>query len=258
MSDAGQVVYLRDGLTGRITFDRPAARNAMTPEMYRQFAAACREASADAGIRLVVLRGTGGKAFVAGSDIAQFLDFDDAEDGIRYEREMESHLEALLAITVPVVAIIEGWAVGGGLNIAACADLRLATPGSRFGVPIARTVGNCLAMSNYARLVAGFGEGRAKRMLLLGEMIEAEEALTAGFLMRIVAPAEIDATLASLAETITAESPVSLRVSKQALQRLGRHAPEGDDLIREAYGSADFREGVRSFLDKRKPNWKGH
>src|SRR5690606_21557869 len=166
-----RVAYNRDGIIGRITFDRPSARNAMTPEMYRQFAAACAEASGDAAARLVVLLGKGGKAFVAGSDIAQFLEFADDQAGSDYKREKVAHLDALLAIPVPVVAVIEGWAVGGGLNIAACADLRIATPGSKFGVPIARTVGNCLSMSNYARLLAAFGEGRARRMLLLGEMI---------------------------------------------------------------------------------------
>jgi enoyl-CoA hydratase/carnithine racemase len=244
-------------MVGEITFDRPAARNAMTPEMYAQFSDVCAAAADDVEARIVVLRGAGGKAFVAGSDISQFLGFTGADDGIAYERAMEAHLDALLAIPVPVLAVIEGWAIGGGLNIAACADLRIATPGTKFGAPLARTVGNCLSMSNYARLVAGFGEGRAKRMLLLGEMIEAEEALTAGFLTRIVAPSELDRTIASIAEAISAQSPVSLRVSKRALQRLPEPVPDGDDLIREAYGSHDFREGVRAFLDKRKPDWKG-
>lgn len=257
MSVDGRVTYARNGIVGHIRFDRPAARNAMTPDMYAQFDSACGAAAADAEVRLVVLRGAGGKAFVAGSDISQFLDFNSAEHGITYEREMEAHLAALLAIPVPVLAVIEGWAVGGGLNIAACADLRIATQGTKFGVPIARTVGNCLAMSNYARLVAGFGEGRAKRVLLLGEMIEADEALAAGFLMRIITSDEIDAAIAAVAETIAAESPVSLRVSKRALQRIAASVPDGDDLIREAYGSDDFREGVRAFLDKRKPEWTG-
>ena len=257
MTGEGRVSYRREGRLAHITFDRPAARNAMTPAMYADFDQACAAAAADRDARLVVLRGAGGKAFVAGSDISQCLDFTSADDGVAYEREMEAHLSALLAIPVPVLAVVEGWAVGGGLNIAACADLRIATPGTKFGVPIARTVGNCLAMPNYARLVAGFGEGRAKRMLLLGEMIEAEEALTAGFLMRIVAAEDIDATVASIAETIEAESPVSLEVSKRALQRLADSAPDGDDLIRQAYGSDDFREGVRAFLDKRKPVWTG-
>ncbi len=257
MSSDGRVTYAREGQVGRIVFDRPAARNSMTPEMYVQFAEACANATSDSDARLVVLRGAGGKAFVAGSDISQFMSFKSAEDGIAYEREMESHLAALASISVPVIAVIEGWAVGGGLNIAAGADIRIATPGSKFGVPIARTVGNCLAMSNYARLLLGFGEGRARRMLLLGEMIEADEALACGFLTRIVAAEAIDAAIAEFAEKIAASAPISLKVSKLALQRLMANLPDGDDLIRLAYGSDDFRTGVRAFLDKAKPDWKG-
>jgi enoyl-CoA hydratase len=138
MSSDGRVTYAREGQVGRIVFDRPAARNAMTPEMYAQFAEACANAASDAEARLVVLRGAGGKAFVAGSDISQFMSFKSAEDGIAYEREMESHLAALASISVPVIAVIEGWAVGGGLNIAAGADIRIATPGSKFGAAAAR------------------------------------------------------------------------------------------------------------------------
>jgi len=257
MSTDGRVSYQREGAVGRIGFDRPDALNAMTPAMYAQFDAACREAAADPALRVVVLRGAGGKSFVAGSDISQFLAFESAEDGVAYEREMEAHLAALLSIPVPVVAMIEGYAVGGGLNIAACCDIRLATAGTRFGVPIARTVGNCLAMSNYARLVAGFGEGRARRMLLLGEMIEADEALAAGFLSQVVAPTAVDEALAKVIDRLAGNAPVTLRVSKAALARLAGLNAEGEDLIRDAYGSDDFRAGVRAFVAKTKPDWKG-
>lgn len=258
MSTDGRVSYQREGAVGRIGFDRPDALNAMTPAMYAQFDAACREAAADAALRVVVLRGTGGKSFVAGSDISQFLAFETGEDGVAYEREMEAHLAALLSIPVPVVAMIEGYAVGGGLNIAACCDIRLATAGTRFGVPIARTVGNCLAMSNYARLVAGFGEGRARRMLLLGEMIEADEALAVGFLSRVVAQADAEEALAKVVDRLAGNAPVTLRVSKAALARLAGLNAEGEDLIRDAYGSDDFRAGVRAFVAKTKPDWKGN
>jgi enoyl-CoA hydratase len=257
MSDDGRVSYAREGTVGRITFDRPAAHNAMTPPMYAQFEEACRAAAADAELRVVVLRGAGGRSFVAGSDISQFLAFESADDGVAYEREMEAHLAALLSIEVPVVAMIEGYAVGGGLNIAACCDIRLATPGTKFGVPIARTVGNCLAMSNYARLVAGFGEGRARRMLLLGEMLEAEEAVAAGFVSRLVAPEEIDEVLGKIADRVAQSAPVTLKVSKAALARIAALNVDGEDLIRRAYGSEDFRTGVRAFVDKQKPQWKG-
>jgi enoyl-CoA hydratase len=257
MSADGRIRLVREHAIATLWFDRPASRNAMTTEMYRQFEEACTALQSDEDLRFVVLRGVGGKAFIAGTDISRFLDFTSAEDGIAYEREMERHLASLSAIPVPVLAVIEEWAVGGGLSIAAGCDLRIATPGARFGVPIARTVGNCLAMSSYARLVAGFGEGRTKRMLLLGEMILADEALASGFLARIVEPAGIDAAVAEIAEKVVAGAPISLRVSKLALQRLAEASPDGDDLIRLAYGSEDFGTGVRAFLGKTKPKWKG-
>ena len=163
----GTVRYERDGVVGRITFDRPAARNALTWAMYDELARACETIAADSEVRVAVLRGAGGKAFVAGTDIGQFRDFKSGEDGVDYERRIAKYLAAVEELPVPSLAVVEGWAIGGGLAIAAACDLRVATPGSRFGVPIARTLGNCLSIANYACLAAALGLGRTQRMLLL-------------------------------------------------------------------------------------------
>ena len=189
MSD-GEVRLMRDGAVATILFDRPQARNAMTWRMYEGLAAACAELNNDNGVRVAVLRGVGGKAFIAGTDIAQFQEFTTAEQGVAYEAKMEGYLGALEALPMPTLAVVEGWAIGGGLAIAACCDLRIATAGSKFGVPIARTLGNCLSVANYARLVTALGQARAKRMLLMAENLPAEDALAAGFLMDIVEPAD--------------------------------------------------------------------
>ena len=149
-----------------------------------------------ARLRVAVFRGAGGKAFIAGTDIAQFQAFSSGEDGIAYEAEDGGHSAAVEALPMPTLAVIEGLAIGGGLAIAAACDLRIATPGSRFGVPIARTLGNCLSVANYARLVAALGASRAKRMLLLAENLSAEEALAGGFLSEIVEPAALDQRIA--------------------------------------------------------------
>jgi enoyl-CoA hydratase/carnithine racemase len=257
MSD-GEVRYLRTGPVATITFERPAARNAMTWEMYEQLGEACARMQREQGLRAAVFRGAGGKAFIAGTDIAQFRDFRSAEDGMAYETKMEAYLSAIELLPIPTLAVIEGFAIGGGLAIAACCDLRIATPGSRFGVPIARTLGNCLSVANYARLVAALGVSRAKRVLLLAENLSAEEALAGGFLAEIVAASDLDRRIGELTDRLVQHAPITMRVSKEAIRRIV-HAglPNGDDLIRTCYGSDDFRRGVAAFVEKREPQWTG-
>jgi enoyl-CoA hydratase len=257
MSD-GDVHLVREGAIAKIVFDRPQARNAMTWRMYQRLGEVCAALRRDDSVRVAVFRGAGGKAFVAGTDIAQFLEFKTGDDGAAYEEEMEEHLSAVETLPMPTLAVIEGVATGGGLAIAACCDLRVATPGSRFGVPIARTLGNCLSVPNVARLVAALGVSRAKRVLLLSEMIGAEEALAGGFLTEIIAPEAIDTRVSELCDRLAKNAPVTMRVSKEAIRRLV-HAglPGGDDLVREAWGSEDLRIGVRAFMEKREPQWTG-
>jgi len=257
MSD-GEVRTERKGDVVYVTFDRPAARNAMTWRMYEQLRDICNKLRGDASVRAVVFRGAGGKAFIAGTDIAQFQAFDSGEDGIAYEAKMEDYIGDVEALPVPTLAVIEGFAIGGGLAIAAACDLRIATPGSRFGVPIARTLGNCLSIANCARLVAGLGASRAKRVLLLAENLSAEEALAGGFLSEIVAAAELDRRVAELSARLAHHAPLTMRVSKEAIRRI-LHAglPDGDDLVRACYGSEDFRIGVKAFVEKREPAWTG-
>jgi enoyl-CoA hydratase len=257
-SPDGIVNYRRDGAIARVIFDRPQAHNAMTWAMYEQLEDICGRIRSDAGIRVVAFSGAGGKAFISGTDIAQFAPFRTAEDGVAYERRVERFIGAIDGLPMPTLAVIEGWCVGRGLAIASACDLRVATPEARFGAPIARTLGNCLAPHVYARLMKEFGVGRTKRMLLLAEMLTAEEAREAGYLSAIIAPEELAARVDDMLARIAEQAPVTMRVSKQAIGRiLSATQVEGEDLIRQAYGSEDFREGVRAFVEKRKPRWKG-
>jgi enoyl-CoA hydratase len=254
----GAVRLSTAGPVATVVFDRPAARNAMTWAMYDELVAICESLARDKTARVVVFRGAGGEAFVAGTDIAQFAGFASGEDGVAYERRIDHCIGVLASLPMPTVAVIEGWAVGGGLAIATACDFRLATPSSKFGVPIARTLGNCLSMANLARLVAAFGGQRVKRMLLLAEMIRADEALACGYLHHVRAPEALEEELASLTAALCALAPVTQAVSKEGLHRLSLAAlPDAEDLIARCYGSADFHEGVAAFIDRRAPRWRG-
>lgn len=254
------LVHTENGVA-TVTFNRPQARNAMTWAMYQQLSKSCHSFKADPSVRAVVFRGAGGQAFVAGTDIEQFKTFSTGDDGVAYEAQIEACIELLCSLPMPTVALIEGWAVGGGLAIATACDFRLATPNSQLGVPIAKTLGNCLSVANVARLCAAFGPQRVKRVLMLAEMIGADEALACGYLHQIAESSDIDAATTALVQRLMALAPVTQQVSKEALNRLVLHsapsAQSAEDLIRQAYGSEDFREGVNAFVAKRKPLWKG-
>jgi len=241
-----------------VVFDRPEARNAMTWAMYERLNEVCEQLKADSSVRVVTFRGAGGQAFVAGTDIEQFKAFSNGEDGVAYEQQIDQCIARLESLPMPTVAVIEGWAIGGGLAIATACDFRIATPGSRFGVPIARTLGNCLSVANLARLSAVFGIPRVKRMLMLAETLSADEALASGFLLQTSEAADINMVLTALCERLAALAPVTQSVSKEGLRRLAsRGLPPDEDLIRRCYGSGDFREGVAAFVEKRGPAWKG-
>jgi enoyl-CoA hydratase/carnithine racemase len=253
------VLVERSGPIVTLTFNRPEARNAMTWDMYQRLYDACEEVDGDDSIRVLVLKGAGGKAFVAGTDISQFTTFQSGEDGLRYERDGDRRTFRIARVKKPVIAQIQGFAVGGGLGIAAGADLRIATPDARFGAPIARTLGNCLSMQAYARYLDLFGPSRLKELIFTARLMPAAEALAAGFVHEIVAADAIDARVRELAETVASHAPITLWATKEAVRRIqeARTVPDGDDIIAATYGSADFREGVRAFVDKRPPRWTG-
>jgi len=255
-----ELLYDKRGDVAWVTFNRPQARNALTFAMYQGLAEICGRLGKTREAKVIVITGAGDRAFAAGTDIAQFKDFKSGEDGIGYERKMDATLEIIERCPVPTIAAVASFCTGGGLAIAGACDFRLAATNAQFGVPIARTLGNCLSMSNYARLTALVGPQRVKEMLLLAKMVDAQQALQAGLVLEVLPDTTtLHGRAQALAETLAGHAPITLSTTKEAMRRLqAKLADENiDDLIRATYGSADFREGMSAFLEKRPPKWTG-
>ncbi len=261
-SVGGDIVTWRNGPVQWLMFNRPHARNAMTFAMYDQLLAICEQVNLDRDVRALVLTGAGGMAFVAGTDISQFRAFASEQDALDYEDRGNRVMATLERVRVPTVAAIAGPCTGGGAAIAASCDLRIASPSGQFGFPIARTLGNCLSMPNYARLVALLGTARAKDLLMTARLMSAPEMLAVGLVSEVV-PDEgsLRERAQELAEQVAGLAPLTLWATKEALRRIREHLvpPLGADrdLIATCYMSRDFKEGVESFLSKRQPTWRG-
>ena len=259
MTAQDDILYeVRDGVAW-LTFNRPGARNAMTFAMYERLGELCRAVNADDAVKVLILRGAGDKAFVSGTDIAQFRGFTEARQAIEYEASMDRVFDALEDVRVPTIAAIQGACTGGGAGIAAACDLRLGAPSAKFGFPIARTLGNTLSMRNYARLAALIGVARTKDLIFLARLLEAPEMKAIGLLNELTSEDGLYGRAAEVARILMDQAPLTLRAAKRALNAVVRQAqPEGgEDFVVECYTSRDFQEGVDSFLAKRKPRWTG-
>jgi len=257
---SGDILYeINDGI-GRITFNRPQARNAFTFRMYEQLAEMCQQAENDSSVKVLLLTGAGQEAFAAGTDISEFKSFSTPEDALNYESRIERVLTAWENSRLPTIAAIAGVCTGGGFTIAGCCDLRIGAANARIGVPIGRTLGNCLSMSNYVRLAALLGPARVKDIIFTARLIGAEEACKIGLLGEILPDYEsLQRRADELARTVASQAPLTLRATKEALRRIREKMnPEEDrDLVLMCYMSRDVREGMDAFLNKRPPKWSG-
>lgn len=253
-----ELLVEREGPVLTVTFNRPRQRNAMTWEMYDGLYDACEQADAEDDVRVMVLRSSSEKAFIAGTDISQFSAFSDGADGVAYEAKIGRIISRLEDVDVPTVAAVRGFCVGGGLTVAAVCDLRVATPSARFGVPIARTLGNCLSMNNYSLLVHHLGPATALDVLLRARLLTGEEAKAAGFVAELCAEDELDATVDGVVRTLLGHAPLSMWAAKEAVRRLRRaQLPEGDDIVSRVFGSNDFQRAVKAFSAKESMVWEG-
>ena len=255
-----EILYEINEGVGRITFNRPEARNAFTFRMYERLSQICGEASADSNVKTLVFTGANENAFAAGTDISEFKNFSTAKDALDYEVRINALLDGLERVPKPTIAAIAGPCTGGGATIAACCDIRIGAANARFGVPIARTLGNCLSMANYTRLVTLLGQARVKDIIFTGRLVDAAEARAIGLLSEVLPDyATLQSRAEELARTVASRAPLTLRATKEALRRIKeKMTPDEDDqMILACYTSRDFQEGMDAFLNKRPPKWTG-
>lgn len=249
------IVAAVNGPIARIRIDRPEARNAMTLAMYETLVTTLDELRNNGAVRLLVLEGDD-KSFAAGTAISEFIAFTSGRDGLAYEAKVERVVNTLETMPFPTLAAVKGVATGGGLMLSVACDLQVMSATARIGVPIARTVGNCLSSRNLARLQTLVGPALLRRMLFAAELVKATEIEGSAFPTWIVEPESFDAVLAEKIETIAGAAPLTQRATKSSLVRIARGDFDDADIIEQTYGSADFGEGVAAFIERRKPVWQ--
>lgn len=256
-----ELLVSRDGAVVEVMFNRPHRHNAFTTAMYDGLQELLEELAADPSARVVLMRGAGSVAFAAGNDISEFAGMTTGREAVVYEtrvRDMLAHLAHLPQVTV---AVIDGLCVGGGLAVATYCDLRMCTAHSRFGYPIARTLGNALSRPLLERCVHVFGEPLSREMLLASRMVDAHRAYGVGAVMHVASTAhELDRELQVVVQGLLQAAPLTLQATKQQLCEITAPGgdPEHDDrLLEKVYASDGFHEGVRAFLAKDTPNFTG-
>ena len=255
-----ETIFEQDGPVAILTFNRPEARNAMTWGMYETLRETCERVDADPSARVLVLRGAGEKAFVSGTDISQFLEFKTREDALGYEERINRSIGRLAEMRKPAIAMINGDAIGGGMFMALSCDIRIAAEHARWGVPVARTLGNFPNPANFARLVAAIGIVRSRNLVLTARLMGAAEAQAVGLVDEVLPTDQLEERVRELAQRIATLAPLTLSAVKEASRRVTDAAftiPNAEELMLSCYLSQDFQEGVRAFLDKRTPNWQG-
>jgi enoyl-CoA hydratase len=255
-----EILTERRGAVLWVTVNRPHARNAMTFAMYEYLYELLGEIARDDALRAIVLAGAGDRAFVAGTDIAEFRRFRSPEDALHYEERMDAVIGALETLPLPTIAAVRGSCTGGGLALASACDLRIASPSARIGFPIARTLGNCLSARNLARIVDLIGTAATKELLYTARLFDVERAQALGFFAEVVAdePA-LFRRAEELAAVVAGNAPLTIRATKEALRRIREQGRDFDDraLLLSCYESDDFREGMTAFLEKRPARWSG-
>lgn len=250
----------RDGAVGFAIFDSPARRNAISGSMWRAIPKAMAEFDADPDVRCVVLRGEGTVAFAAGADISEFEQRRGSADAVKeYDGIVDAAQHAIEAVRKPVIALIHGFCIGGGLELALACDMRYADTSSRFAIPAAR-LGLGYGVLGTSRLVATVGHAAAREIMFTGRRYNADEALAMGLVNRVLPDAELDDYVRKLTLDLAANAPLTIAASKTIIDALIE--PHGDfqagnEAIARCMRSEDYVEGRRAFMEKRAPQFKG-
>jgi len=262
MSTSKIQVQVADGV-GWLTFNHPERRNAMSLDMWQGLGDAAQALEADPGVRVVVMRGAGGKAFVSGADISEF----DAHRADARQKEAYGVIAArghqgLATLTKPLIALIEGFCIGGGLALSLTADVRFASTGSRFGIPAAK-LGLGYEYAGIAALARLVGPSCAKDILFSARFLETDEALRIGLINAVLEPADIERHVRDYALRVASNAPLTIHAAKEAVRVFERYAStaQADEiamLVDRCFDSDDYREGRSAFLEKRTPQFKGH
>jgi len=260
----GDIVSTIKGAVATLTFNNPDRHNAMSLAMWRGAATALEQLASEDSVRVVVLTGAGGKAFVSGADISKFESERSSESGVEsYAEATEQLAQILLSYSKPTIAMIRGYCLGGGVNIAVCCDLRVCSEKSRFAVPAAK-LGLGYGYVHIQRLQDIVGPQYALEILLTARQFDASEAQQMGLVNRIVPDAEIENHVRGVADAIAANAPLTIRAVKRIVRELLKKDASARDmdacerLVKQCFESADYQEGRRAFMEKRKPEFKGH
>ena len=263
MSDPAPLLMEKDGAIGWLIFNRPDKRNAVGIETWQLMPDYAKDLAADDAIRVVILRGAGEQAFVAGADISQFKDRRrNMEDEAEYRRIGARGREALAALSKPLLAMIHGYCVGGGVSIAIGCDIRIVSDDARFGIPAAR-LGLGYHYSGMEQLMALVGPSYTKEIFFTARTDwSAQDALRMGLVNQVVPKAELEAFTRDYALKISRNAPLTLRSAKASVNELLRPAEKRDlamleRLIADCFNSQDYQEGVRAFSEKRRPQFQG-
>ncbi|HVY07143.1 MAG TPA: enoyl-CoA hydratase [Burkholderiales bacterium] len=256
----GRLRVERDGPIGRLVLDNPERRNAIGAQMWLDIPAAMAEFNKDATVRVIVIRGEGTAAFAAGADISEFEKNRSSGDQVRaYEDATGAAHSAIESSPKPVIALIHGFCVGGGLAVALSCDLRYADASSRYAIPAAR-LGLGYGVHGTNRLVATVGHAHAREIMFSARRYDSTEALKMGLVHRVLPDAELDAYVAKAAAELAANAPLTIAASKAVINALAKaqgEFPEAEAAVERCMKSEDYIEGRRAFMEKRAPAFKG-